>query len=201
MDFANLHAKAAGHPLRAAKIAATLLVLLATPISIHAAEAPGIEALCKQLSCRGATPLHARINAQSYYDGEWPMSPYYHDGLASVVLGETITFVASRDQEGNIILQYSEKDADNSIVVSLYQPGDKVTDVATFAKIHNNTEYHLVYKGAIFHLESGTVNRTSVCALMPGLTAMETWPYAVGMFLFRDIKVVSEKDAVEHGCR
>lgn len=160
-----------------------------------------IEDVCKLTECRKEAKISIKVTEESYFEGTLSKSPYFFNNRGSVVIGESLSFEAVADKEGNITLKYIPAKTESSINIKLEQPGYKNTDLMTMATIENNSKYNFIYKGGIYHTASGKFGPTSVCAIQSGLSSLESWPYAVSLFSFGDLKEVTKQEAASHGCR
>lgn len=179
-------------------------LFMATAASIspsHAAQRLSLDEVCKRVQCRSTTEFTAHVDTKRYLQGEWPRSPYFFEGVGGIVLGETLSFEAIEKPDGKLDLIFVPEPTETSITIELDQPSVRKGNVMTVATIRNRSDYSIIYEGGLYHIETKTFSQTSVCAILTGLTAYESWPYALGMFIFRHPRAVSEQEALEHGCR
>ena len=181
------------------KIYLSLVFLALTQYSY--AQDMSIDDVCKLTECRKETKIDIRVTEESYFQGTWPKSPYYFGGTGSVVIGEYLSFEAKANDKGGITLDYVPAKTESSINIKIEQPGDKKTDIMTIATIENNSKYNLIYKGIIYHTASGRFSPTSVCAILSGLSSFESWPYAISLFSFSELKSVTKQEAISYGCK
>lgn len=177
-----------------------IILLLALSFDSYS-QKMSIGEVCKLAACSSDTKIIVKVTKDSYFDGVWPKRPYYFENVGSIVMGEILSFEAISDKKGNLSLKYIPAKTKTSINIKLYQPGDKKDDIMTVALLENGSKFNIVYKGGIFHTMSGKYAQTSVCSVLSGKSAFESWPYAISMFTFSNLKVVSQKDALAYGCK
>lgn len=181
----------------------TILIFLVAlfALSASATERLSLDEVCALVKCRPDTDIAAVIDAERYYEGVWPRSPYFFDGIGSVAIGETVSFEVTKKPDGVLEFTYVPQPTSTSITFELGQWSAEDRNPMTVAKIENKSPYFIIYEGGVFHVESQSFGRTSVCSLAPDFVMYESWPYAVGMFTFTRPRAVSEEEAVEHGCQ
>ena len=170
---------------------------------LERAWSPNIEQACRETECRDELAINVRLSPQTYYKGTWSRSPYFYHGWGGIAMGEVLSFEAAADAEGHVILHRIPHQTDESINIKLWQPGETHSDLMSMVTIENKSKYHITYDAEVYYARDGAVHPmpTSVCALHPGLSTVEEWPYGVLFFAFGNLRSVSQREAENHGCR
>lgn len=178
----------------------TLFLSILLSAQLAHAEKFTIEQVCELTPCREAKTYIFKDEG-GMYEQQWSISPYFYDNSGSIIIGENISFEAVKDALGNITLSYIPKQTTTSINIELNQPYDSDSNFTTNAKIENNSPYNLIYHGGIISAKTGEFRKTSVCAILSGMSSYENWAYPVLMFTFSNFKDASKEEALNHGCK
>ncbi len=118
----------------------TLIIFLATICSFAHAGKLTLDEVCNLTKCSEERKITVRVNKDGYFQGVWPKRPFFYQNLGSVLMGESLSFEATADKDGNVTLRHIPDKTNKSININLTQPGDKPEEVMSMVHIENNSD-------------------------------------------------------------
>lgn len=159
---------------RAALVAAALGALVASA----APSQPTMDEICAKTACWPGGVVVVPNGGGGRSEQSFPRAPYYYDGFALLVSGQTLFLEATVRGDELVLERMPEvRDAARTLVATL----EAQESGRTRLKVTNPLGRPISY-GAMVHraIEGGRLQRTTTCPVLAnGGAAYEQWPYPV----------------------
>jgi hypothetical protein len=147
------------------------------------------DAECKRVPCRPPTTVRLKLNAEEYFELEFPKGPYVADGFINVLVGEEL-FVEFDDAKGQLSNPHYVKEStkpDRTILFKLEQ-----TDDGTVLQVKNPFPKTVLYECRIQHYSEQRLQTTSVLPVEARLMTFEMWPYPVAQVVVSNVRFAAK---------
>jgi hypothetical protein len=147
--------------------------------------------------------FHLAIDAERYYEGTTPGTPYVHDEIVNVYPGDHF-FVAAELRDGKLRgLHYSEAAPaqGQSIELAFSQQVTSKTEHMMLLTIKSTFDVPIRYRAGMHPIEADRLLKTSTCPVRPGASVYESWPFPIDQLLLTDFVAVDPADPEAAACK
>lgn len=145
------------------------------------------EKTCAALACRPDGKI--RLKDENGSELELPVlkTPYVHNGVVSIVSGESY-FVTGRIEAGRLVdLRYSESEpkAENALSFEFEQTNNGMTLI-----VRSSFPETVKYRAGIQLIGRTEIYDTSTCPILPAATGYELWPQPIVLIMLADFRIL-----------
>jgi len=171
-----------------------LILSLLLPLAALA-EPTSMDELCKQITCRGETPVVLTIDVDKQWKGTFPASPFVINGsTVNLVPGETI-YLTGTENSGKLTdlkASLDKPEAEPAIGISFRQETEEGKHKAMILEISNPYDHPLKFSAGIMPLGDKNLYKTSSCPILPNLNNHENWPDPILRLVLNDFRLLDE---------
>ncbi len=164
---------------------------------------PEVEALCKRIFCRQATPIRLRLKDGKVFETLLPQAmPIVSGGLVTILAGETVLIEATLKNGALVDLVAVPKviHPERTLVFKLTQEAGLAEGLGMVLKVMSPFPGALKYRLGMMLPSSDRVLKTSSCPVTKGRPVYESWPHPVFQLVATDFHILDAKAAEAGRC-